>query len=174
MNKNFKEFLNILNSAVEPPDDPMFKPSKIYEPRRPKWFYPSLTAACCLACVGVTLAVSLPITLNNDYNVKKINIEAKNHYGNKDFNELFSSVKSNQTICLFFGQKEDKNNVFLIASKNVNLTYFTLSYDSINYKFESGENSFDINTDKDSIELNFSIYESDKIISSTTFYLTLK
>ena len=28
MKSNFKEFLSILDSALEPPDDPMFRPKK--------------------------------------------------------------------------------------------------------------------------------------------------
>ena len=48
MKSNFKEFLSILDSALEPPDDPMFRPKKTvvtYNLNKPKWFYPSLTAA---------------------------------------------------------------------------------------------------------------------------------
>lgn len=34
-------------------------------------------------------------------------------------------------------------------------------------------NDFYIDTNEDSVELNFSIYKNDKIVSSSTFYLTL-
>ena len=46
MKSNFKEFLSILDSALEPPDDPIFRPKKTvvtYNLNKPKWFYPSLT-----------------------------------------------------------------------------------------------------------------------------------
>ena len=108
MKSNFKEFLSILDSALEPPDDPMFRPKKTvvtYNLNKPKWFYPSLTAACCIACIGVTLAVSLPVTINKDYSVQKFNTEAKNHYGSKNFEELFSRTLIDQKIYLFYGEK---------------------------------------------------------------------
>lgn len=71
-----------------------------YNLNKPKWFYPSLTAACCIACIGVTLAVSLPVTINKDYSVQRVNNEAKNHYGSKKFEELFSRALIDQKyIC---------------------------------------------------------------------------
>ena len=103
MKSNFKEFLSILDSALEPPDDPMFRPKKTvvtYNLNKPKWFYPSLTAACCIACIGVTLAVSLPVTINKDYSVQRVNNEAKKHYGSKKFEELFSRALIDQKIYL--------------------------------------------------------------------------
>ena len=176
MKSNFKEFLSILDSALEPPDDPMFRPKKTvvtYNLNKPKWFYPSLTAACCIACIGVTLAVSLPVTINKDYSVQRVNNEAKNHYGSKNFEELFSSVHGKKITYLFYGQKENKNNVLLIATVENSVDYFIISYNSTSYKFENGKNDFYIDTNEDSIELNFSIYKNDKIVSSSTFYLTL-
>ena len=175
MKSNFKEFLCILDSALEPPDDPMFRPKKTvvtYNLNKPKWFYPSLTAACCIACIGVTLAVSLPVTINKDYSVQKFNTEAKNHYGSKNFEELFSSAQGNQRIYLYYGKKNSVDNVLLLATSSERFD-FILSYNSATYKFENGKNDFYIDTNEDSIELKFSIYKNDKIVSSSTFYLTL-
>lgn len=175
MKSNFKEFLSILDSALEPPDDPMFRPKKTvvtYNLNKPKWFYPSLTAACCIACIGVTLAVSLPVTINKDYSVQRVNNEAKKHYGSKKFEELFLSAQGNQKIYLFYGIKENRKNILLL-SITPNIYYYILSYDSATYKFENGMNDFYIDTNDDSVELKFSIYKNDKIVSSSTFYLTL-
>lgn len=175
MKSNFKEFLSILDSALEPPDDPMFRPKKTvvtYNLNKPKWFYPSLTAACCIACIGVTLAVSLPVTINKDYSVQRVNNEAKNHYGSKNFEELFSRALIDQKIYLFYGEKNSKSNILLISTTTNNY-YCMLSYNSVTYKFENGMNDFYIDTNEDSVELNFSIYKNDKIVSSSTFYLTL-
>lgn len=175
MKSNFKEFLSILDSALEPPDDPMFRPKKTvvtYNLNKPKWFYPSLTAACCIACIGVTLAVSLPVTINKDYSVQRVNNEAKNHYGSKNFEELFSRALIDQKIYLFYGEKNSKSNILLISTTTNNY-YCMLSYNSATYKFENDMNDFYIDTNEDSVELNFSIYKNDKIVSSSTFYLTL-
>mgnify|MGYP000000812948 FL=1 len=175
MKSNFKEFLSILDSALEPPDDPMFRPKKTvvtYNLNKPKWFYPSLTAACCIACIGVTLAVSLPVTINKDYSVQRVNNEAKNHYGSKNFEELFSRALIDQKIYLFYGEKNSKSNILLISTTTNNY-YCMLSYNSATYKFENGMNDFYIDTNEDSVELNFSIYKNDKIVLSSTFYLTL-
>ncbi len=175
MKSNFKEFLSILDSALEPPDDPMFRPKKTvvtYNLNKPKWFYPSLTAACCIACIGVTLAVSLPVTINKDYSVQRVNNEAKKHYGSKNFEELFSSAQGKQKIYLFYGKKDNHDNIFLFTN-TLGDSYFTLSYNSATYKFENGMIDFYIDTNEDSVELNFSIYKNNKIVSSSTFYLTL-
>lgn len=176
MKSNFKEFLDVLDSTLEPPDDPMFRPQKTfitYTLNKPTWFYHSLTTACCLACIGVTLAITLPVTVNKDYSVQRVNNEAKIHYGSKNFEELFSRALIDQKIYLFYGEKDSKNNVLLISTTADNY-YCSLSYDSISYKFKNGKNSFDIDTTNDSVELNFSIYKDDKVVSSSTFYLTLK
>ena len=112
------------------------------------------------------------MTINKDYSVQRVNNEAKKHYGSKKFEELFLSAQGNQKIYLFYGIKENRKNILLLST-TPNIYYYILSYDSATYKFENGMNDFYIDTNEDSVELNFSIYKNDKIVSSSTFYLTL-
>lgn len=112
------------------------------------------------------------MTINKDYSIQRVNNEAKNHYGSKNFEELFLSTQGKQKIYLFYGKKDNHDNIFLFTN-TLGDSYFTLSYNSATYKFENGKNDFYIDTNEDSIELKFSIYKNDKIVSSSTFYLTL-